>query len=102
MRPYPVPFRFLPRFLMPLALLLAPAFAQVAPASAPAAGAAVVLEAFTVTGSNIRRVDQENSLPVTIGTHELILRHPELGDHRQALDVTLASVARVSVDLRKP
>ena len=41
-------------------------------------------------------------LPVTIGTHELILRHPELGDHRQALDVTLASVARVSVDLRKP
>lgn len=72
MRPYPVPFSFRPRFFLSFALL-APAFAQVAPASAPAAGAAVVLEAFTVTGSNIRRVDQENSLPVTIVTAEDVL-----------------------------
>ena len=33
----------------------------------------MVLEAFTVTGSNIRRVDQENSLPVTIVTAEDVL-----------------------------
>src|SRR5687768_15984608 len=43
--------------------------AQAAPAATPAAGspaATQVMEAFTVTGSNIRRVDEERTLPVTV------------------------------------
>lgn len=57
--------------LVVLAIRSSGLFAQ----SAPAPGAAatkpdqpVILEAFTVTGSNIRRLDQENVLPVSIMT----------------------------------
>jgi serine/threonine protein kinase len=39
------------------------------------------------------------SLP--IGPHEIVFRHPELGELRQAATVTLRAPARVSVDLRK-
>ena len=39
------------------------------------------------------------SLP--IGPHEIMFRHPELGELRQAATVTLRAPARVSVDLRK-
>lgn len=39
---------------------------------------------------------------VTIGTHEIVFRHPELGERRQTVIVTLGAPARVSVDLRKP
>ena len=49
--------------------LVASAFAQAVPnRSAPAAkaGDTVKLEAFTVTGSNFKRLDQENVLPVTV------------------------------------
>jgi iron complex outermembrane recepter protein len=49
--------------------LAASAFAQaVSNSSAPAAksGDTVKLEAFTVTGSNFKRLDQENVLPVTV------------------------------------
>jgi outer membrane receptor protein involved in Fe transport len=56
-----------------LAALAAPfaASAQTAPAPAPAAAPAgadepLRLEAFTVTGSNLRRVDAETALPVTV------------------------------------
>src|SRR5688572_27795625 len=47
--------------------ILTPLRAQTAPAR-PAAppSEAQVMEAFTVTGSNIRRVDEERTLPVTI------------------------------------
>ncbi|MEY2879459.1 MAG: hypothetical protein RLZZ15_1839, partial [Verrucomicrobiota bacterium] len=57
--------------------------AQTAPSPGPAraqestdsAVAPRVMEAFTVTGSNIRRLDQESTLPVTvIGADELALR----------------------------
>lgn len=41
------------------------------------------------------------NLPLTIGTHEIIFRHPELGEQRQLATVTLTSPARVSVDMRK-
>lgn len=41
-------------------------------------------------------------LTVAIGNHEIILRHPEFGDQRQQLTVSLSEVTRVSADLRKP
>lgn len=39
------------------------------------------------------------SLP--IGHHELVLRHPELGEQRQTIAVGMAGPVRVGVDLRK-
>lgn len=39
---------------------------------------------------------------VAIGRHEIVFRHPELGERRQTVDVTLLAPARVSVDMRKP
>jgi hypothetical protein len=38
---------------------------------------------------------------VRIGSHDIILRHPELGERRQSVTVTLTTPARVSVDMRK-
>ena len=39
---------------------------------------------------------------VAIGRHEIVFRHPEFGERRQTVDVTLLAPARVSVDMRKP
>jgi hypothetical protein len=39
---------------------------------------------------------------VPIGTREVVFRHPELGERRARVLVTLKQPARVSVDLRKP
>ena len=39
---------------------------------------------------------------VPIGRHEIVFRHPERGERRQTVDVTLLAPARVSVDMRKP
>ena len=36
-----------------------------------------------------------------IGPHEIVFRHPELGERRYAATVTMGAPARVSVDLRK-
>src|SRR4029077_2955418 len=41
------------------------------------------------------------NLSVAVGPHEIIFRNPDLGEQRQAVTVTLATPARVSVDLRK-
>ena len=41
------------------------------------------------------------NLPVTIGTHEIIFRHPDLGEQRQLATVTLTAPTRLSVDMRK-
>lgn len=38
---------------------------------------------------------------VAIGSHELMLRHPDLGEVRQSVSVSLTMPARVSVDMRK-
>ncbi len=62
------------------ALLPASGFAQATPPPPPVQPPeeAVTLEAFTVTGSNIRRVDEEKILPVSvIGTDDL-----ECGERR--------------------
>jgi outer membrane receptor protein involved in Fe transport len=51
-------------------VLLVPAFGQAASATTPPPGESSTepakLEAFTVTGSNIRRLDEEKTLPVTV------------------------------------
>jgi hypothetical protein len=41
------------------------------------------------------------NLPITIGAHEIIFRHPELGEQRHVTTVTLNGPARLSVDMRK-
>jgi hypothetical protein len=38
---------------------------------------------------------------VSVGTHDVVFRHPELGERRQAVTVTAAAPSRVSVDLRQ-
>ena len=38
----------------------------------------------------------------TIGTHELVLRHPDLGERRVNTTITTGNAARVAVDMRKP
>jgi hypothetical protein len=42
------------------------------------------------------------NLPAPIGTRELVFRHPDFGERRARVLVTLKEAARVSVDLRKP
>ena len=41
------------------------------------------------------------NLSLAIGPHEIVFRHPELGEQRHAATVTLNAPARLSVDLRK-
>jgi hypothetical protein len=41
------------------------------------------------------------NLPASIGNHEVVFRHPELGERRATVFVTLKEPARVSMDLRK-
>ena len=41
------------------------------------------------------------NLSVSVGSHEIIFRHPDLGEQRQTVTVTLATPARVTIDLRK-
>ncbi len=41
------------------------------------------------------------NLQTTIGKHDVVFRHPELGEARQTVTVTLSTPARISVDLRK-
>jgi serine/threonine protein kinase len=41
------------------------------------------------------------NLAVTIGPHEIVFRHPDLGEQKHQVTVTLGTPARLSVDLRK-
>jgi hypothetical protein len=41
------------------------------------------------------------NLPARVGTREIVFRHPELGERRTTVLVTLTGPARVSMDLRK-
>ena len=42
------------------------------------------------------------NLPVAVGTHQVIFRHPQLGERRQTIVVTAKGPNRVSVDLHHP
>ena len=41
------------------------------------------------------------NLSVPIGSHEVVFRHPDLGEQRHAVSVTANAPARLSVDMRK-
>ncbi len=41
------------------------------------------------------------NLSLAIGPHEIVFRHPDLGEQRHAATVTVGTPARLSVDLRK-
>jgi hypothetical protein len=41
------------------------------------------------------------NLQTTIGRHEVVFRHPDLGESRQTVMVTASTPARLSVDMRK-
>ena len=41
------------------------------------------------------------NLQLAIGPHEIVFRHPDLGEQRHAAMVTLKTPTRLSVDLRK-
>ena len=41
------------------------------------------------------------NLPLTVGTHEIIFRHPDFGEQRQLATITLTAPTRLSVDMRK-
>jgi hypothetical protein len=40
------------------------------------------------------------NLPVAIGPHEVVFKHPQFGEQRHAVSVTLAAPARLSVNLK--
>ena len=54
-----------------------------------------------VDGKRVGETPIGNHL-VHVGTHEVVFRHPELGERRQTVTVSLKTPARVSVDMRKP
>ena len=41
------------------------------------------------------------NLPVPLGSHELLFRHPDLGEQRKTVVVGAGAPVRVGVDLRK-
>jgi hypothetical protein len=41
------------------------------------------------------------NLSLPIGPHEIVFRHPELGEQRHAMSVSLKAPARLSVDMRR-
>ena len=40
------------------------------------------------------------NLSIAIGAHEVLFRHPQLGEKRQAVSVTLKAPVRLSVDMK--
>jgi serine/threonine protein kinase len=42
------------------------------------------------------------SFAVSVGSHDVVFRHPELGEQRETVLVTLKNPVRLSVDMRKP
>jgi PEGA domain-containing protein len=51
-----------------------------------------------VDGANVGQTPIAN-FPVTIGTHEIVFRHPQLGERRQTLVVTARGPNRIAVDM---
>ena len=41
------------------------------------------------------------NLQLTIGTHDVLFRHPDLGEQRHKATISLTAPARLSVDMRK-
>jgi hypothetical protein len=53
-----------------------------------------------IDGTNVGQTPIAN-LETTIGTHEVVFRHPQLGDRRQTVVVTSNGPNRIAVDLTK-
>ena len=41
------------------------------------------------------------NIAVTVGTHEIVFRHPQFGERRQTVVVTTKEPQRIAVDLTK-
>jgi hypothetical protein len=54
-----------------------------------------------IDGERIGVTPIEN-LSRRIGRHEVVLRHPEFGERRETVVITVGKAARIGVDLRKP
>jgi hypothetical protein len=54
----------------------------------------------TIDGANVGQTPIAN-LSISIGTHEILFRHPQLGDRRQTVVVTAKGPNRIAVDLTK-
>jgi hypothetical protein len=53
-----------------------------------------------IDGSRVGETPLGN-LPQTLGAHEIVFRHPQLGERRVSAMVTLKETARISVDMRQ-
>jgi hypothetical protein len=42
------------------------------------------------------------NLTISIGTHDVVFRHPELGEQRMTAVVTMSGPTRLTADMRKP
>jgi hypothetical protein len=54
----------------------------------------------TIDGAEAGQTPISNAT-VTVGTHQLVFRHPQLGERRQSVVVTAKGPNRVAVDLTK-
>ena len=54
----------------------------------------------TIDGANVGQTPIAN-LSMSIGTHEIVFRHPQLGERRQTVVVTAKGPNRIAVDLTK-
>jgi hypothetical protein len=54
----------------------------------------------TIDGAEVGQTPISNTT-VTVGTHQLVFRHPQLGERRQSVVVTAKGPNRVAVDLTK-
>jgi serine/threonine-protein kinase len=54
----------------------------------------------TIAGKPVGTTPLGN-LSVPIGSHEIVFRHPQLGEQRRTVKVTATTPARVGVDLNK-
>ncbi|MGE3512122.1 MAG: PEGA domain-containing protein, partial [Vicinamibacterales bacterium] len=56
----------------------------------------------TVDGRIVGEASAASGFWIPIGTHEIVLRHPELGEQRHQINVLSSNVVRLAVDLRRP
>jgi PEGA domain-containing protein len=54
----------------------------------------------TIDGTNVGQTPIAN-MPISIGTHEILFRHPQLGERRQTVVVTAKGPNRIAVDMTK-
>jgi hypothetical protein len=54
----------------------------------------------TLDGNNVGQTPIAN-LPVSIGSHDMVFKHPELGERKQTVTVSLKGPNRIAVDLTR-